>query len=47
MFLSHHQTAEENHDINKIKSLKNVAKLKYLGTLVINQNYIHEKLRAD
>jgi hypothetical protein len=43
MLLSRHQNAGQIHDI-KIdnRSLENVAKLLYLGTTVINQNYIQE-----
>jgi hypothetical protein len=41
ILLSHHQNAEQNHDI-KIpnRSFKSVAQFKYLGTNVTNQNLI-------
>jgi hypothetical protein len=37
MFMSCHQTAEQNHNINAVnKSLKNVANLKHLVMTVTN-----------
>jgi hypothetical protein len=41
----HHQNAGQNHNlIAANKSLKNVAKFKYLGIRVKKQNCVHEKL---
>jgi hypothetical protein len=42
-----YQNAGQNHNI-KVgnKSLENLVTLKYLGMMVTNQNYIHDKLRA-
>jgi hypothetical protein len=46
MFMSCHQTAEQNHN-TKIanKSFRNVAKLKYLGVTVTNQSDIYEEIK--
>jgi hypothetical protein len=47
MSLSLHQKAGQNHDIATAnKSFDNVVKFKYLGTTVINQNLIHEKIES-
>jgi hypothetical protein len=43
--ISHHQNAGQYHNIkitNTEKSVENVAKHKYLGMTVMNQNYIHK-----
>jgi hypothetical protein len=40
-FMSHHQTAGQNHDINTAnRSYENVVKLKYLGKTGTCQNLI-------
>jgi ribosomal protein S2 len=43
MLLSLHQNAGQNHEIKTAKRLfENVAKFRYLGTTVTNQNLIQE-----
>jgi hypothetical protein len=47
MFMSCHQTTEQNHYIKVAnKSSENVAKFKYLGLMSTNQNYIHEEIKS-
>jgi hypothetical protein len=46
MLLSHHQNAEQNHDIKIANGFfENVAQFKYLGTMVTNQNLIQDKIK--
>jgi hypothetical protein len=47
MLLSRHQNAGQNRNI-KIgdRSFENVAKFKYLGTIVTNRNLINEKIQS-
>jgi tryptophan synthase beta subunit len=48
MLLSRHQNAGKNHDIKSTnRSSENVAKLRYLGTAVTNQNLINEKIKSS
>lgn len=48
MFMCCHQTAGQNSYIKVAnKSFANVAKFKYLGIMVTNQNRINEKIKAD
>jgi hypothetical protein len=44
--MSSHQNAGQNHSITTTnRSSENVAKLKYFGMKVINQNLIHEEIK--
>jgi hypothetical protein len=46
MLLSRHQNAGQSHDIKIVnKCFKNVAKLRYLGTTITNQNLIQEEIK--
>jgi hypothetical protein len=41
MYVSSHQNPGRKHNTKILgKSLENVEKLKYMGTIVLNQNYI-------
>jgi hypothetical protein len=47
MLVSHHQNAGQTDDIMMAnRSLENVAKLKYLGTTVRNENFIREEIKS-
>jgi ribosomal protein S2 len=46
MLLSHHQNAGQNHDIMIAKRcFENVAKFRYLGTTITNENLIQEEIK--
>jgi hypothetical protein len=47
MFVSCHQTAGQSNDIREAnRSFEKVAKLKYLGAALTDQNCIHEEIRS-
>jgi hypothetical protein len=47
MFMTHLQTIGQNHYIMVTnKFFENVAKFKYLGMAVTNQNCIHEEIKS-
>jgi hypothetical protein len=47
MFMSSHQTAGQSNDITVAKkSFEKVAKFKYLGSTLTDQNFIHEEIRS-
>jgi ribosomal protein S2 len=46
MLLSRHQNAGQNHDIKIAnRCFENVAKFRYLGTTITNQNLIQDKIK--
>jgi hypothetical protein len=47
MFMPHHQPAGYSHEIDESnKPLTNVAKFKYLGITVTNQNVVNEEIKS-
>jgi hypothetical protein len=46
MLLSHHQNVGQNRDIKIAnRSFENLSQFRYLGTIVTNQNLIHEEIK--
>jgi mitochondrial fission protein ELM1 len=46
VIMSHHQSSEQNQNIRIAnESFQNVAKFKYLGTTLTNQNDIHDEIK--
>jgi hypothetical protein len=46
MFMSHYQNAGQNLNIKTANNTTQNMKMKYLGTTVRNQNYIHSKIKT-
>jgi hypothetical protein len=47
MFMFHEQKVGQNRNIKTAnESFENVAKLKYFGTTLTNENCIHEKIES-
>jgi hypothetical protein len=44
--MSDHQITGQNHTKVANKSFENVEMLKYLGTMITNQNYIHKEIKS-
>jgi hypothetical protein len=46
MLMSRHYNSRQNCNIIANRFFGNMTKLKYLGTGVINQNFIHEEIKS-
>jgi hypothetical protein len=47
MLLSRHQNAGQNHNVKIAnRCFDNVAQFRYLGTTVINENFIQEEIKS-
>jgi hypothetical protein len=47
MIMSHHPNSGQNQNIRKAnESFENVATFKYLGTILTNQNDIHDEIKS-
>jgi hypothetical protein len=47
MIMSHHQNSGQNQNIRIAnESFENVAKLKYLGMILTNQNHINDEIKS-
>jgi hypothetical protein len=47
MLISRHQNAGQDHNTKVAnRAFENVAKFKYLGTIVTNQNWIHGEIKS-
>lgn len=47
MMISHKQDAGQNNNIKTVNKLvENVARVKYLGTALTNQNYVDKEIKS-
>jgi hypothetical protein len=47
MIMSHHRKSGQNQNIKTAnESLEKVAKFKYLGTILTNQNVFHDEIKS-
>jgi hypothetical protein len=48
MIMSHHPKSGQNQNVRTVnESFENVAKLKYIGMTLTNQNGIHDEIKRD